>query len=170
MLGGANSIYRIEWIKIAPSREDLLVECAATRPRAPDVEAALQHRGIPVSEIVNAGGAVQFSAWTVDTAFCRIMNAVMAQELHTTARLEARLPAEVHALLKRAAEIEGRTLTDFVVSAAREAACRTIEESEIIRLSIEDQRQIAEALLNPPEPAAALKKAFRRRRELFGLE
>ena len=94
----------------------------------------------------------------------------MPQAIQTTARLEARLPTAVHALLKRAAEIEGRSLTDFVVSAARAAACRTIEDNEIIRLSLEDQRQIAEALLNPPEPAPALKKAFRRRRELFGLE
>lgn len=101
------------------------------------------------------------------TAICRIMVS-MAEDSQTTARLEARLPLEVHALLKRAAEIEGRTLTDFVVSAAREAACRTIEETEIIRLSVEDQRQIAEALRNPHEPTAALKKAFRRRRELFG--
>ncbi len=92
----------------------------------------------------------------------------MAEDSQTAARLEARLPLEVHALLKRAAEIEGRTLTDFVVSAAREAACRTIEETEIIRLSVEDQRNIAEALRNPPEPTVALKKAFRRRRELFG--
>lgn len=92
----------------------------------------------------------------------------MALELQTTSRLEARLPSDVHALLKRAAEIEGRTLTDFVVSAAREAACRTIERTEILRLSIEDQRQIADALLNPPEPTEALEKAFRRRGELFG--
>jgi len=95
---------------------------------------------------------------------------IMAEETQTTARLEARLPNDVHALLKRAAEIEGRSLTDFVVSAAREAACRTIEETEIIRLSVEDQRQIAEALLNPPEPTPALKKAFQRRRELLGVE
>ncbi len=94
---------------------------------------------------------------------------VMAQEIQTTARLEARLPNEVHALLKRAAEIEGRSLTDFVVSAARAAACRTIEETEIIRLSVEDQRQIAKALLNPPKPTPSLKRAFRRRRELFGV-
>ncbi len=94
----------------------------------------------------------------------------MGEETPATARLEARLPNEVHALLKRAAEIEGRTLTDFVVSAAREAACRTIEEAEIIRLSLEDQRRVAEALLSPPEPAPALKRAFQRRRELFGAE
>ncbi len=96
---------------------------------------------------------------------------VMAEETQqTTARLEARLPNHVHTLLKRAAEIEGRSLTDFVVSAAREAACRTIEATEIIRLSAEDQRQIAEALLNPPEPATALEKAFQQRRELLSVE
>jgi uncharacterized protein (DUF1778 family) len=94
----------------------------------------------------------------------------MAEERQTTVRLEARLPNDVHALLKRAAEIEGRTLTDFVVSAAREAACRTIEASEIMRLSAEDQRQIARALLNPPEPTLALKKAFQQRRELPGVK
>lgn len=88
----------------------------------------------------------------------------------TTARLEARLPMEVHALLKRAAEIEGRTLTDFVVSAARNAAYKTIEQTEIIRLSVEDQRRLAQALLNPPKPNRALKKAFRQRRKLFGGE
>ena len=89
---------------------------------------------------------------------------------HTTARLEARLPNDVMARLKRAAEIQGRTLTDFVVAAADEAACRAIERTEIIRLSIEGQRQIAEAILNPPEPTPALRKAFHRRRELFGAE
>jgi uncharacterized protein (DUF1778 family) len=86
-----------------------------------------------------------------------------------TARLEARLPPDIHALLKRAAEIEGRTLTDFVVSAAREAAVRAIEAAEILRLSAEDQRLIAEAILHPPEPTAALRRAFQRRDELFGV-
>jgi uncharacterized protein (DUF1778 family) len=76
----------------------------------------------------------------------------MAQETQTAARLEARLPNDVHALLKRAAEIEGGTLTDFVVSAAREPACRTIEAAGIIRLSVEDQRQLTKALLSPPRP------------------
>jgi uncharacterized protein (DUF1778 family) len=85
-----------------------------------------------------------------------------------TARLEARLPNEVLERLKRASEIQGRTLTDFVVAAADEAACRTIEQTEIIRLSLEDQRQIAAAILNPPEPNKALKKAAKRYRELFG--
>jgi uncharacterized protein (DUF1778 family) len=90
------------------------------------------------------------------------------EKASTTARLEARLPADIHALLKRAAEIEGRSVTDFVVTAAREAACRTIEKTEIIRLSVEDQRRIADAILHPPKPAPALRRAFKRRRQLFG--
>jgi len=92
----------------------------------------------------------------------------MGKQISTSARLEARLPADVHALLKRAAEIQGRTLTDFVVTAARDAACRAIEEAGIIRLSVKDQRRIADAILNPPEPAPALRRAFKRRRNLFG--
>jgi uncharacterized protein (DUF1778 family) len=94
----------------------------------------------------------------------------MKTDTATTARLEARLPNRVLSRLKRAAEIQGRTLTDFVVAAADEAACRAIEKTEIIRLSMEDQRWVAKALLNPPKPNAALKRAFKRRRQLLGAE
>lgn len=85
-------------------------------------------------------------------------------------RLEARLPAHVHAMLKRAAEIQGRTLTDFVVEASSKAAREAIETMEVIRLSAEDQRMFAESILNPPEPTPALRRAFEKRRELFGVE
>jgi uncharacterized protein (DUF1778 family) len=78
-----------------------------------------------------------------------------------TSRLEARLPASVYATLKRAAQISGRSLTDFVVSAARDAAQRTIEADSLLRLSAQDQQRFAEALLNPPKPNAALKHAKR---------
>ncbi|MFN7936925.1 MAG: DUF1778 domain-containing protein [Bryobacteraceae bacterium] len=90
--------------------------------------------------------------------------------MQTISRLEARLPADVHALLKRAAELQGRTLTDFVVTAARDAACRVIEDADVIRLSVEDQRRLAEAILHPPKPSPALRRAVARRRALFGQE
>lgn len=80
----------------------------------------------------------------------------------TTARLEARLPRAVYATLKRAAELKGRTLTDFVVTAAHDAARQALEEESVIRLSAEDQKRFAEALLNAPNPNAALRKAKRR--------
>jgi Protein of unknown function (DUF1778) len=40
-------------------------------------------------------------------------------------------------------------------------------EAQIIRLSAKDQRAFAEAILNPPEPTAALLRAARRHRELI---
>jgi uncharacterized protein (DUF1778 family) len=52
-------------------------------------------------------------------------------------RLEARITPEVHAILKRAAQIEGRSLTDFVVAAASAAAKQTIAQTEIVRLNAE---------------------------------
>ncbi|MDQ7830185.1 MAG: DUF1778 domain-containing protein [Desulfovibrionaceae bacterium] len=84
---------------------------------------------------------------------------------NATARLEARLPGEVHALLKRAAELQGRSLTDFVVTAASEAARKTIEDMEILRLSADDQLRIAQAVLDPPSPAPALVRAAKGHRE-----
>jgi uncharacterized protein (DUF1778 family) len=92
----------------------------------------------------------------------------MTKPAATIARLEARLPVEVHALLKRAAEIQGRSLTDFVVSAAQEAARKTIQETEMINLSVEDQRRFAESLINPPPLTPAMERAISRHRRLIG--
>jgi uncharacterized protein (DUF1778 family) len=94
----------------------------------------------------------------------------MSQPSQRTARLEARIAPDVLAVVKRAAEIEGRSVSDFIVSAVHQAACRTIENAEIIRLSVEDQRRFAEAILNPPEPAPALRRAFQKHHESFGGE
>lgn len=88
----------------------------------------------------------------------------------TTARLEARISTDLHAMLKRAAEIQGRTMTDFVVSAVQDAAKQAIEQAEVIRLSLADQECFAQALLSPPQPVAALERAFARRRKLMSAE
>lgn len=91
----------------------------------------------------------------------------MTQETPRTARLEARIAPEALAIVKRAAEIEGRSLSDFIVSAAQEAARRTIEDNHIIRLSVEDQRRFVDMLFAPPTPADALKRAKRAHDELI---
>ena len=85
-----------------------------------------------------------------------------------TARLEARIPQSLHALLRRAAEMEGRTITDFVIQAVSQAAQNTIERSTVIHLSLADQDTFASAILNPPPPAPAMARAFERRRKLLG--
>jgi uncharacterized protein (DUF1778 family) len=85
-----------------------------------------------------------------------------------TARLEARISIDLHAMLKRAAEIQGRSMTDFVISAVQEAAQQAIAQAGIVRLSLADQECFAQALLTPPAPAPALERAFARRRTLLG--
>ncbi len=85
----------------------------------------------------------------------------------STARLEARISTDLHAMLKRAAELQGRTVTDFVVATVQEAARKTIEQSDILVLSVADQERFAEALLNPSKPNAALKRAFKRHDKLI---
>ena len=60
-------------------------------------------------------------------------------------RFEARISSKQKALFKRAAELQGPTLTDFLIASAHDAAVRTAEEMEIIRLSAADSRALAEA-------------------------
>jgi uncharacterized protein (DUF1778 family) len=83
----------------------------------------------------------------------------MPRERSRTARIEARIAPEALTVVKRAAEIQGRSVSDFVVAAAQEAAARTIEETQIVRLSVEDQRALADAILDPPPPTPALLRA-----------
>ncbi len=83
----------------------------------------------------------------------------MPSDTTRTARIEARIAPDALAVVKRAAEIQGRSLSDFVVAAAQEAAHRTIEDAHLIRLSVEDQRRFVNCLLNPPEPSTALLRA-----------
>ena len=83
----------------------------------------------------------------------------MSREQKRTTRIEARISPDALAVVKRAAEIEGRSLSDFVVAAAQEAANRTIEETHLIRLSVEDQRRFVELLLDPPAANAAMERA-----------
>jgi len=83
----------------------------------------------------------------------------MTREASRVARLEARIAPDALAVVKRAAELEGRSVSDFVVAAAQEAAHPTIEETHLIRLSAEDQRRFVDLLLNPPESSPALLRA-----------
>lgn len=45
-----------------------------------------------------------------------------------TSRIEARIAPDALKVVRRAAEIQGRSVSDFVVAAAQEVATRTIED------------------------------------------
>jgi len=74
-------------------------------------------------------------------------------------RLEARISTDKKNTLKNAAELSGRTLTDFVVNAAYEAAVRVIQEYQQLHLTVADRDIFIKALLNPPKASNNLLKA-----------
>ncbi|MEI7867240.1 MAG: DUF1778 domain-containing protein [Candidatus Methylumidiphilus sp.] len=80
----------------------------------------------------------------------------MPQTSDRNTRVEARIPPDTLAMVKRAAEIQGRSVSEFMAAAAQEAAMKTIEESQVIRLTVEEQKRFVELLLDPPEPSATL--------------
>ena len=95
----------------------------------------------------------------------------MSSATKRTTRLEARIAPEALAVVKRAAELQGRSVSDFVVAAAQDAAQRTIEETQIIRLSVEDQRRFVDLLLNPPALSPAMERAREAHKRLaLGIE
>jgi len=83
-------------------------------------------------------------------------------------RIEARVKPDTLVLVQRAAELQGRSVSEFVVAAAETAARRTLEEASTVRLSVEDQRRFVELLLNPPEPTPALARARAAHEALIG--
>ena len=84
-------------------------------------------------------------------------------------RIEARIAPDALAIVRRAAEMEGRSLSDFVVAAAEHAARRTIEDLQIVRLSADDQLRFVESLLNEDaQPAPAMARASENHKRLFG--
>ena len=70
------------------------------------------------------------------------------------------MPADVKALLQRAADLTGRSLSDFVLASAQAAAEETIRQHAVMQLTADDSLRLAEALLNPPAPNARLQAAY----------
>ena len=89
------------------------------------------------------------------------------QETTRTARVEARIAPDALAVVRRAAELQGRSISDFLVAAALKDAHQTIEDAQIIRLSLDDQQRFADLLLNPPPLAPAMQRALTARRRLI---
>ena len=84
-----------------------------------------------------------------------------------SARLEARISHDLHVLVKRAAEMQGRTMTDFVIHALQSAASQAIEQADHVRMTMADQEAFARALIAPAKPNAALKRAFAKANKLL---
>ena len=78
-------------------------------------------------------------------------------------RFEARIRREEKRTLERAAELSGRTLTDFVMGSAHAAALETIERYEgMVLRDARDREAFVEAMLKPRAPSRTLKAAAAR--------
>ena len=71
------------------------------------------------------------------------------------------------AVVRRVAEIERRSISDFLVGAAQEAARRTIEQTQIIRQSMGEQQRFASLLLDPPVRSPAMERAAKAHKKLI---
>ena len=84
-------------------------------------------------------------------------------------RLETRVTADQKSLIERAAALQGRTVTDFVLSSVQEAARRAIEEHQRLDLSVRDSEAFVEALLKPRPVNDRLRDTVRRYRQATGV-
>jgi uncharacterized protein (DUF1778 family) len=83
-------------------------------------------------------------------------------------RLEARITTDQKALIQRAAELEGRSVTDYVISSVQDAAKRTVEAHDLMVLSAAESRSFVDALLDPPPIGDRLRDSVRRHRTMTG--
>jgi uncharacterized protein (DUF1778 family) len=75
-------------------------------------------------------------------------------------RLGFRLDKQTKGLIERAADLQGRKVTEFCVTALAETARRTIEQHESVVLSERDRKVFFDTLMTPPPPNERLKRAF----------
>ncbi len=72
---------------------------------------------------------------------------------HKTSRLDARITPDLLQQPRRVAEVQGRSVSDYVTATLREAVQKDIAEMEVIRLSREASERFAAALIDPPDLA-----------------
>jgi uncharacterized protein (DUF1778 family) len=86
-----------------------------------------------------------------------------------TERLDTRMTSEQKRLIERAAGLQGRTVTDFVLTSVQEAAHRAIDAHSRIELSREDSEAFVDALLNPQPVNDRLRESVRLYRQKTGV-
>lgn len=96
------------------------------------------------------------------------LDVVTRRRRHKDERVYVRVSEDVKRTLERAAEVTGRSLSDFVVNSAFDAARKAIEDAERMHLAAEDRAVFLAALSTPPAPNDALKAAAARHKKLIG--
>lgn len=85
-------------------------------------------------------------------------------------RLEARVPVRIKSLIDRAAALEGRTLTDYVIATLEKDAARVVKEHDILHLSVADSKAFAAAMIKPPSANSKLRQAMAKHSKSVSME
>jgi uncharacterized protein (DUF1778 family) len=94
--------------------------------------------------------------------------AKIARRTRKADRLEARVTPEQKRLIARAAALRGSSVTEFIVESAQRAAADTIKDFEVLALHDKAREVFVNAILHPPAPNAAARKAAHQYRERMG--
>jgi len=92
----------------------------------------------------------------------------VGKTLGKSERVAARLSPEQKQLLQRAADLEHRTLTDFLVERGLRGAEEVIRRHEVMTLSERSARAFMKAIYNPEPANAYLRQAAERYKAAFG--
>ena len=75
-------------------------------------------------------------------------------------RINLRLSETAKRRIEQAASVEGKTVSNFIVSSALENAEKTVHRHETIALAREDSMRFFDALSDPPPPNRRLRAAL----------
>lgn len=80
--------------------------------------------------------------------------------LTASKRIDFRIQEDKKAVIEEAAKLEGSTLSEFIKRVSYSRAVEVVNQHA--RLSDFDAKAFVRALIDPPEPNVALKRAFKR--------
>lgn len=90
----------------------------------------------------------------------------MQTEAIKTSHLNIRISELSKNVLQRAADLEGDTLSHFVISQALEGAYKLLSESQTLSLTPQEQMRFFQLLERPPTMSSNLSKAIKRYKEI----
>jgi uncharacterized protein (DUF1778 family) len=88
------------------------------------------------------------------------------QEMGRDSRLDVRIPRILKNAIAYAAKLQGLNQSDFIIVAVANEASRVINENHVIRLTLQDQQTLLEALnASPKEPTEKARRAAEKYRK-----
>jgi len=82
-------------------------------------------------------------------------------------RLEARITSEQKDLIRNAANLSGQYLTDFIICSVQDACYEVIKEHQIINLTKEESKKVAESFSNQSKPNQKLIDAYNQYKDVI---